>query len=69
MKAYKIKSVAVVFLIAIAKTVPAENKTGAQQSGSGFERRRPGAQMRKKQTCEGPAFFEPCGGISDDGTL
>ena len=24
--------------------------------------------MRKKQTREGPAFFEPCGGISDDGT-
>ena len=24
--------------------------------------------MRKKQTREGPAFFEPCGEISDDGT-
>ena len=24
--------------------------------------------MRKKQTREGPAFFEPCGVISDDGT-
>ena len=24
--------------------------------------------MRKKQTRKGPAFFEPCGGISDDGT-
>ena len=24
--------------------------------------------MRKKQTRKEPAFFEPCGGISDDGT-
>ena len=37
----------------------------AGAAGRVGRRRRPGAQAKKKQTQQAPAFSEPCGGISD----